>query len=116
MASSIPYLSKKALIRSELLKCATATPMEFPSYGTFGPRVGMPARGPWKKILDLISEEDTKQGLPDVTFLLINKGTGYPGQIGFVNAKPPSAAQMAKARVEVQKIIDKYNPGTVNQF
>jgi hypothetical protein len=90
--------------------------MEFPTYGDFGPRVGIPARGPWKKVLDLISAEEVKRGLPDVTFLLLNKTTGYPDKIGFVEAKPPSAAQRAKARTEVQKIIDKYNPGFPNPF
>jgi hypothetical protein len=116
MANQIPYLAKKALIRRELMKCATATPMESPTYGDFGPRVGIPARGPWKRILDHIAEEETRQGLPDITFLLINKSTGYPGQIGFTVAKPPSAAQRQKAKAEVQKIIEKYNPGTLNRF
>ena len=34
----IPHIGKQALIRSELMKCATANPMEFPTYGAFAPR------------------------------------------------------------------------------
>lgn len=116
MSERIPYIEKKALIRAELVKCATAKPMEFPTYGTFGPRVGIPARGPWKRILDHIAEEETARGLPDITFLVVNKATGYPGQIGFTTAKPPSPVQKAKAKAEVQKIIAKYNPTAPNPF
>jgi len=116
MNNRIPYMDKKTMIQRELIKCATASPMEFPTYGAFGPRVGIPTRGPWKRILDHIAEEETAQGRPDITFLLVIKKTGYPGQIGFEAAKPPSAAQRAKAKLEVQKIIAEYNPTATNPF
>src|SRR6516162_1245504 len=74
----IPHIGKQALIRSELMKCATANPMEFPTYGTFAPRVGMPVQGPWKGVLDAISRAETLQGRPDITFVLVNQRTGYP--------------------------------------
>jgi hypothetical protein len=109
-------MGKKNLIRSELLKCATASPMEFPTYSAFAPRVAMPVQGPWKGVLDAISRAETRQGLPDITFVLINQRTGYPSQIGFTQSKNPTPQQKAHARAEVQKVINHYNPGTPNPF
>jgi hypothetical protein len=114
--AKIPHIGKKHLIRSELLKCAIATPMEFPTYAAFAPRVGMPVQGPWKGVLDAISREETGQGRPDITFVLVNQRTGYPSQIGFSRSKPPTDKQKAHARAEVQRVIDRYSPGTVNPF
>jgi hypothetical protein len=116
MPAKIRYLEKKDLIRSELLKCARATPMEFPTYSEFAPRVGMPTQGPWKEVLDMISREEVNQGLPDITFVLVNSRTRYPSQIGFTGSKNPSAQQKARAHTEIQKVIDRYNPGTRNPF
>jgi hypothetical protein len=73
MVPKIPHSDKKDLIRSELLKCATATPMQFPTFRAFAARLGMPIQGPWKPILD--SAEERNQGLPDITFLLLNRHT-----------------------------------------
>jgi hypothetical protein len=39
MATKIPYIGKKGLIRAELLKCAQAVSMEFPTCSDFGKRV-----------------------------------------------------------------------------
>ncbi len=114
--AKIPHIGKQSLIRSELMKCATANPMEFPTYSEFAPRVGMPIQGPWKGVLDAISRTETRQGLPDITFVLINKSTGYPSQIGFTGSKKPTSQQIAHARSEIQKVIDRYNPGTRNPF
>ena len=114
--ANVPHIAKKGLIRGELLKCATAHPMEFPTYATFAPRVGMPTQGPWKGVLDTISREETHQGLPDVTFVLVNKRTGYPSQIGFTRSRNPTPQQKVRARAEVQKVINYYNPGTPNPF
>jgi hypothetical protein len=114
--AQIPHIAKKQLIRSELLKCATAQPTEFPTYAAFASRVGMPTQGPWKGILDAISREETRQGLPDITFVLVNKRTGYPSQIGFTQSKNLTPQLKAHARTEVQKVIDYYNPGTPNPF
>ena len=113
---SIPYIDKKALIRSELLKCAKAKKMRVLTYAEFGERVGIPTRGPWKPILDLIAREETDQGLPDITFLIVTKRTGYPGQIGFKRADPPTPSQKGIALKEIQKVIDRYNPGESNPF
>ncbi len=113
---SIPYINKKALIRNELLKCAKAKTLRVLTYGEFGKRVEIPARGPWKPILDLIAHEEIDEGLPDITFLIVAKRTGYPGQIGFKPASPPSAAQKDHAIKEIQKVIDLYNPGSANPY
>ena len=61
--------------------------MEFPTYTIFGQRVGIPTSGPWKPVLDTIALEEKDKHLPDITFLVVRKDTGYPGQIGFVRAK-----------------------------
>jgi hypothetical protein len=116
MLRRIPYLEKKSLIQAELLKCAQASPIELLNYSIFGLRVGIPSRGPWKPILDLIGEEETKRGRPDITYLVINKSTGFPGQISLEKAKPPSAEQKATAKREIQKIIDKYSPESKNPY
>ncbi len=45
MAPKVLHSEKKDLIRGELLKCATATPMQFPTFRAFAERVGMPVQG-----------------------------------------------------------------------
>ena len=106
----------KDLIRTELLKCAHARPMEILFYSDFAPRVKMSARGPWKKVLDEISREETEKGLPDITFLLKRKSTGYPGQIDFKKAETPDIQQKLRAREKLQEVIDKYNCGSLNPY
>jgi hypothetical protein len=59
---------------------------------------------------------ETNQALPDITFLLLNWHTRYPMQIGPVRSNDPTPEQRKRARREVQKIIDRYNPGTPNPF
>ncbi|WP_316980028.1 hypothetical protein [Shumkonia mesophila] len=108
MAAAVRYLDKEALIRAELMKCARAG--ETPSYREFGARVGIPPQGPWKPVLDKISREQTGQGLPDITFLLINKTTGYPGQIGFLRARKPTPEQKELARLKLQEVFEAFCP------
>jgi len=90
--------------------------MEFKTYSAFAPRVGIPVQGPWKGVLDAISRAETRQGLPDITFVLVNGQTGYPSQIGFAPSKKLTSALKARAKTEVQKVINLYNPGTPNPF
>jgi hypothetical protein len=116
MVPKIPHSEKKDSIRNELLKCASATPMQFPTFRAFAARVGMPIQGPWKPILEVISAEEAAEGRPDVTFLLLHRHTRYPMQIGLVRGNDPTPEQRKLARREVQKIIDKYNPGAENPF
>jgi hypothetical protein len=70
--------------------------------------VGIPAQGPWKPILDLISHEETDKGLPDITFLVINKQSGLPGQIRFELAKPPTPEQRQYADNVIQVVFAFY--------
>jgi hypothetical protein len=97
---------RKRLIRITLLKHA----MEKRAihYGELCHAVGMPAQGPWKDILDAIAKEETSQGQPDFTYLVISRQTGLPGQIGFEPAKPPTPAQRKMADDEIQKVFAYY--------
>jgi hypothetical protein len=68
----------------------------------------VPARGPWKRVLDEIAREETASGRPDITFLVINKQTGFPGQIGFKPAKRPTHQQRQIADDAVSKVFAYY--------
>jgi hypothetical protein len=111
-----PHLEKKELVRSELLKCATAKPMQFPAYSEFGPRVGIPTQGPWKPVLDAIADACDAAGEPDITFVIKNKTTGYPSRVGRVTRRNLTPDQKRFARGKVQEVIDKFNPGTRNPY
>jgi hypothetical protein len=98
---------RKRRIRIELLKQAFKRETIF--YSDLAPLAGMPAQGPWKPILDEIAREETSQGRPDITYLVINKQSGLPGQIGFEPAKPPTPDQQKLAQSEIKKIFDYYS-------
>jgi len=110
------YIEKKGLIERELEKCARAAPIEYPTYADFGRRVGIPAQGPWQPVLDAIADEADKGNRPDLTFLIRNAKSGYPSRIGRVTKRNPEPWQKERARVKVQEIIDKYNPGAPNPY
>jgi hypothetical protein len=74
-------------------------------YAELGSAVHMAAQGPWKDLLDEIANEETTQGRPDFTYLVISKQTGLPGQIGFEPAKPPTPEQRKLADDEIQKVF-----------
>src|SRR5947209_8627616 len=97
---------RKRRIRVTLLKRAMERQTIF--YGDLAPLVGMSAQGPWKGILDEMALEETSQGRPDFTYLVINKQSGLPGQIGFEPAKPPSPAQRKHADDEIRKVFEYY--------
>jgi hypothetical protein len=77
-------------------------------YGELGRIVGMPAQGPWKNILDEIAKEETSQGRPDFTYLVISRQSGLPGQIGYQPAKPPTPDQRKMADDEINRVFDYY--------
>lgn len=108
MAGGVRYLDKKEAIREALLKFSRSRETLY--YSELGRLVGIPAQGPWKPILDVISREETGQDRPDITFLLINKSTGLPGQIGFKPAKPPTIEQKEISRAELERIFTFYSP------
>ena len=96
----IPYAARKDEIHAVLLQRAKAGLTI--SYSELGQLLGIPVRGPWKPILDGISREE--RGRPDLTYLVISRTTGLPGQIEFELAKPPTPAQRRKAS-EVQDAV-----------
>jgi hypothetical protein len=106
MPKKIPYRDKKDAILEVLLECAQQGQTIF--YGDLGIKVGVPTRGPWKPILDEIAREETTSGRPDITFLVINRQTGLPGQIGFKPAKPPTPEQRNIADDEIKRVFAYY--------
>jgi hypothetical protein len=105
---AIPYIDSKEDIRARLIDLARNRRTIF--YSDLGSEVGIPARGPWKPILDEIAREETLNGRPDLTFLVINKQTGLPGQIQFEPAKPPTSDQRAFADQTLRAIFAFYSP------
>lgn len=93
-------------IRARLLQLAREGRTIF--YGELGAAVGIPARGPWKPVLDEIARLETTDRRPDITFLVINKQTGLPGQIRFRPAKPPTPDQRRIADAEIQRVYAYY--------
>jgi len=107
MASAVTrYGDRKEAIRAELIRRAKQTCTIY--YSELGELVGIPAQGPWKPVLDEIGREERSNGRPDITFLVINKQTGLPGQIGFKPAKPPTLEQRRTADSEIQSVFDYY--------
>ena len=106
MGGKIPYIDRKAAIIAVLSQCARQGQTIF--YGELGQRVDVPVRGPWKPVLDDIARDETANGRPDITFLVINKQTGFPGQIGFKPAKPPTREQRQIADDAIAKIFAHY--------
>jgi hypothetical protein len=104
---NIPYLAQKSQIRAEILRCAVAGKTIY--YSDLGRVLGIPAKGPWKPILDLIGEEERAKGMPDLTYLVVSKETGLPGQIGFRLAKPPTPEQRALAEDTISKVFAYYS-------
>jgi len=106
MPAGIPYRDRKSAIVAALRQCANQGKTIF--YGDLGQKVDVPARGPWKAILDEIARDEISRGRPDITFLVINKQTGFPGQIAFRPAKPPTREQRKIADDQIEKIFAYY--------
>ena len=75
-----------------------------------GAALGIPTRGPWKPVLDMISLEETAVNRPDITYVVVKASTGYPGQIGFKAANPPSDEQKALSDSVQRTVFDFYRP------
>jgi hypothetical protein len=110
------YMHKKNLIKAKLERCATEKPIKRPTYTELGQAVGMPPQGPWQPVLDSLARDAESAKEPDLTFLPKNARTGYPSRIGRTTKRNPQPWQRDKARTEMQRIIDKYNPGQANPF
>ncbi len=105
------YPTDKKHIRAELEKLAKAGELTY--YGVLGAAVGKHARWPlWKQVLDEIAREETRQGRPDITFIILSAKTGWPSQIGFKGVRnKPTEAQMQTAQTELDKVFRHYCPG-----
>ena len=112
MANQVRYVDKKIAIRDALLKSASSG--NAISYSELGKLVGIPAQGPWKPVLDIIAKEETSAGRPDITFLVIKKSTGLPGQIGFEPAQKPTPEQRQYAAEELEKVFQWYSTSDGN--
>jgi hypothetical protein len=110
MSAAVNYAGDKSRIRSELMTLARAGELTY--YGVLGASVGKPARWTlWKTVLDEVSLETPKTD-PDITFLVLNASTGWPGQIGFSPTDgKPTPAQMAHAQKELDRVFRRYCPG-----
>lgn len=78
------------------------------TYSQLAKILGIPSQGPWKPVLDEISGEETAAGRPDITYLVVSKGNGLPGQIGFEPAKPPTDEQRRKAKEIIEEVFEGY--------
>lgn len=109
MPSRIPYADKKPAIRAELER--RARERDTITYGELGSIVGIPSRGPWKAVLDDMAREDMAAGVPDITYLVIAKRTGLPGQIDFEPAAPPTDEQRRKADDVIKRVFAHFAQG-----
>jgi hypothetical protein len=108
------YLDRKAAIITELERCARSVPLRRPTYTELGAVVGIPPMGPWEPVMDAIAKDFEDAGEPDPTFLVQNKATGYPSRVSRTTRRNLLPTQKARAREELQRLIDKYNPGAPN--
>ena len=102
MPASVPYEDRKERIRDELRRYAAEGATV--TYAELGLAVGVPTQGPWRPVLDVISREEEAAGLPDVTYLVVSRTTGYSGRIQFKDARRPTPEQVA-ASEEVQRRV-----------
>lgn len=103
MSSAALYVP---VIRKELEKLARAGSVTY--YGDLGAAIGKPARWTlWKAVLDEISY--TK---PDVTIIVLQAKTGWPGQIDYsATDGKPTPAQKKFAQDELANVFKAYCPG-----
>jgi hypothetical protein len=109
MSAQVNYAGDKARIRAELMRLAQAGELTY--YGVLGVSVGKPARWTlWKTVLDEISLE-TPRTDPDITFLVLNASSGWPGQIGFSpTGGQPTQEQKEHAQKELDRVFRRYCP------
>jgi hypothetical protein len=94
-------------VRSELTKLAARGSVTY--YKELGQKVGRHERWPkWKDVLDTIAHDR-----PDISILVLNARSGWPGQIG---GKPviegkPTDAQKRYAQAELERVFQKYAGG-----
>jgi hypothetical protein len=110
MLLPVKYRDAKKKVRSELTRLALVGELTY--YGELGEAVGKHKQWPhWGLVLNGISEEENRKELPDITFLVLNSGTGWPSQIDFKRTDgEPSEEQRQRAQLELNKIFRHYCP------
>jgi hypothetical protein len=106
MVGRVPYEDRIGDIRRVLIEQARARTKI--TYGKLGLALGIPARGPWKAVLDELSHAEKAAGRPDITYLVVKASTGYPGQIGFKLADPLSDEQRILADATINEVREYY--------
>jgi hypothetical protein len=106
----------KKAIRDALV--AHARSGTFPFYGELGQPLGLPPRWKlWKEYLDSISDDEKKQRLPDVTWIVRSTAArGLPGQMDKKRVVRPTPADWDRAADMAQHVIDHYCPTAKNVF
>ncbi len=110
MVRKIHYADRRNEIIAILQQCANEG--RTITYGELGEALGIPPRGPWKPILDDISRGETAEGRPDISYLVVSKRNGLPGQIGFEAAKPPTDQQRRLADKTISEVFNHYRGGS----
>lgn len=93
-------------VRAELEKIVRAGRVTY--YKDLGAVIGKPARWTlWKAVLDTISYNK-----PDITIVVLNAKTGWPGQIDYkATDGKPSTGQEQFAQDELARVFARYCPG-----
>jgi hypothetical protein len=93
-------------VRKELEKLAHAGRVTY--YKDLGATIGKPPRWTlWKAVLDEIS-----YAKPDVTIIVLQANTGWPGQIDYsATGGKPTPSQRKFAQDELAKVFNAYCPG-----
>jgi hypothetical protein len=101
------YLGTVQPARAELRKLAARGSITY--YKELGQKVGRHERWPkWKDVLDAIAQDR-----PDISILVLNARSGWPGQIGgkpVVEGKP-TEEQKRYAQAELARVFEKYAGG-----
>ncbi len=101
------YLGTIEPARNELKKLAAAGRVTY--YKEIGSKVGRHERWPkWKDVLDTIAKDS-----PDISVLVLNAGSGWPGQIGgkpVIDGKPTDK-QKEYAQAELDRVFKQYAQG-----
>lgn len=93
--------ARKAAIRAILVQQAQAN--ETITYKRLGVAIDGPARGPWKRVLDAIRDEENAQKRPDITSLVVSNATQFPTYI------PKDTASRDRSMQERQRVFDYYS-------
>jgi hypothetical protein len=98
----------KIRVRFELMKCARAGEITY--YDELKAAVGMDVD--WTPVLDRISTEEILKGEPDITDIILNATTGWPGRISrkYTYVKP-TPEQKEKAQRGLDAVFKRYCPG-----